>query len=94
VTDSWWSDVDDATLNVLAAAGGRLTLAELASRLGMSEDAARSIVSMLAEQGRVRIAAVELVCPRALARAPTRALPGRRRPQSTPVTGKARRATP
>ena len=29
--DSWWRDVDDATLNVLAAAGGKLTLAELAA---------------------------------------------------------------
>jgi len=66
--DSWWHDVDDATLNVLAAAGGKLTLAELAGRLGMSEDAVRSIVTMLAEQGCVRITAVELARPRGVAR--------------------------
>jgi DNA-binding Lrp family transcriptional regulator len=66
--DSWWRDVDDATLNVLAAAGGKLTLAELAGRLGMSEDAVRSIVTMLAEQGCVRITAVELARSRSVAR--------------------------
>jgi hypothetical protein len=55
-----WAEVDDAVLSVLAEDGGRLTLGQIAARVGMSEDAVRSIVSMLAEQGKVRIAAVEL----------------------------------
>jgi DNA-binding Lrp family transcriptional regulator len=90
VTDSWWSEVDDATLNVLAAAGGRLTLAELATRLGMSEDAVRSIVAMLAEGGRVRIAAVELVS-RPLGRAGARRASRRGADQSARASGKTRR---
>jgi DNA-binding Lrp family transcriptional regulator len=65
----WWDDVDEATLDALAAAGGRLTLSELAHGLGMSEEAVRSVVAMLAEQGRVRIAAVELGRPHGLRRA-------------------------
>jgi DNA-binding Lrp family transcriptional regulator len=69
VTESWWSDVDDAVLNELAAAGGRLTLAELASGLGMSEDGVRSIVAMLAERNSIRIVEVELARPRASPRA-------------------------
>src|SRR5436309_2410479 len=91
--DSWWRDIDDATLNVLAAAGGRLTLAELASRLGMSEDAVRSVVTMLAERGRVRIAEVELARPRALAGAAPRGAARRGAGQSA-VIGKTRRSTP
>ena len=91
--DSWWRDIDDATLNVLAAAGGRLTLAELASRLGMSEDAVRSVVTMLAERGRVRIAEVELTRPRALAGAAPRGAARRGAGQSA-VIGKTRRSTP
>jgi hypothetical protein len=39
----------------------RLTPAQIAEHVGMSEGAVQSLVSMLAEQGRVRIAAVELV---------------------------------
>jgi len=55
-----WAEVDDAVLAVLAESGGRLTLGEIAERIGMSEDSVRSVVSMLAEQGKVRIATVEL----------------------------------
>jgi hypothetical protein len=65
--DGWWSELDEAALGALAAAGGRLTLAELASCLAMSEDATRSVVAMLAERGHVRIATVELARPHALA---------------------------
>ncbi len=55
-----WAEVDDAVLTVLAEGGGRLTLGQIAAGVAMSEDAVRSIVSMLAEQGKVRIAVVEL----------------------------------
>jgi DNA-binding IclR family transcriptional regulator len=78
VTQSWWGDVDAAVLSALEAAGGRLTLAEIANRAGMSEDAVRSVIAMLAEQGLVRIAAVELTPSLGLARAPGRI--ERRRP--------------
>jgi hypothetical protein len=59
-----WAQIDDAVLDVLADGGGRLTLGDLAAKVGMSESAVRSIVSMLAEQGKVRIAVVELTCSR------------------------------
>jgi DNA-binding transcriptional regulator LsrR (DeoR family) len=38
-----------------------LTPAQIAEHVGMSEGAVQSVVSMLAERGKVRIAAVELV---------------------------------
>jgi hypothetical protein len=57
---SAWTEIDAAVLGVLTDSGGRLTLAEIAAKVGMSEDAVRSIVAMLAEQGRVRIVVVEL----------------------------------
>src|SRR5262249_15548732 len=44
----------------LAEGGGGRTPGQIAKRVGMSEDAVRSVVSMLAEQGKVRIAVVEL----------------------------------
>jgi hypothetical protein len=57
---SAWAEIDAAVLNTLVAGGGRLTLAEIAKRVGLSEGAVQSIVSMLAAQGKLRIAAVEL----------------------------------
>jgi hypothetical protein len=71
--DSWWTPIDEAVLGALAEAHGRLTLTAIAVRVGISEDAARSVVAMLAEQGKVRIAMVELVASRpSLAVAPPR----------------------
>jgi Winged helix-turn-helix DNA-binding len=58
---SAWSEIDTAILQVLATRGGRLTPAQIAEHVGMSEGAVQSVVSMLAERGKVRIAAVELV---------------------------------
>lgn len=84
MTQSWWSDVDAAVLSALEAAGGRLTPAEIAGRVGMSEDAVRSVIAMLAEQGVVRIAAVELTPSLGLARGPGRI--ERRRPIGKRVT--------
>ncbi|PYN69465.1 MAG: hypothetical protein DMD90_02915 [Candidatus Rokuibacteriota bacterium] len=55
-----WAEIDDAVLGALTEGGGRLTPGQIAKRVGMSEDAVRSVVSMLAEQGKVRIAVVEL----------------------------------
>ena len=62
IEGSAWAELDDAVLTVLAEDGGRMTLEQIAQKLGMSEGAVRSIISMLAEQGRIRIAAVELSC--------------------------------
>jgi hypothetical protein len=62
VEGSPWDEIDAAVLGALAAAGGRATLPELARRVGLSEGAVQSVVSMLAGQGKVRIAAVELPC--------------------------------
>jgi len=56
----WWGALDGAVLHTLAEARGPLTLAEIGGCIGISEDAVRSVVAMLAEQGKVRIAAVEL----------------------------------
>jgi predicted ArsR family transcriptional regulator len=70
--ESWWAALDAAVLTALAEARGRLTPREIADHVGISEDAARSVVSMLAERGQVRIAAVELPSRRLLAAVPLR----------------------
>ncbi len=79
---SAWTEIDDAVLGVLAECGGCLTPGQIATRVGMSEDAVRSVVSMLAEQGKVRIAVVELphVVPveESLMRPPLAPVPSRR----------------
>ena len=82
VEGSAWAEIDDAVLAALAAGGGRLTLDQIGERVGMSADAVRSVVSMLAEREKVRIAAVELP-PAALPAGPAR------RPLAT-VSGPAR----
>jgi DNA-binding Lrp family transcriptional regulator len=89
--EPWWSEIDDAVLGALAAARGRLTLVEIAVRVGISEDATRSVVAMLAEQGKVQIVAVELSSRPPLAVAPPRA---RTDPAPSAALGDLRRATP
>ena len=64
-----WAEIDAVVLTALASGGGRLTMGELAGNVGMSESAVRSIVSMLAEQGKLRIAVVELPPAKAVHRA-------------------------
>jgi hypothetical protein len=61
VEGSAWDEIDHAVIDCLAAGGGTLTIAQIAKQVGMSEGAVQSVVSMLAQQGTVRIAAVELV---------------------------------
>ena len=55
--DDWWNDVEDAVLRCL---DGRAPIApvEIATRLGVSEDTAISLVSMLAREGRLEICSV------------------------------------
>jgi Winged helix-turn-helix DNA-binding len=64
IEGSAWAEIDAAVLNTLIAGGGRMTIAQIAGRVGMSEGAVQSIVSMLAGQGKVRIAVVELPAQR------------------------------
>jgi len=56
--DDWW-DIDSEVLSALA--NGAKSPAELADSLGMSEQSMTSLLSMLAEQGRIRIRLVEIV---------------------------------
>ena len=58
--DEWWSEIDDAVFACLRETGAT-SPAEVGRRLGMSEQAAVSILGMLAQQGRVRISRVEAV---------------------------------
>jgi hypothetical protein len=76
VEGSAWDEIDAAVLETVAAAGGRLTVPEIAAKVGMSEGAVQSVVSMLAGQGKLGIAAVELPARRALTSIPRRAHPG------------------
>ncbi len=55
----WWTEIDDDVLGVLTAHSA-MTPAELGLKLGMSEAATISVVSMLAQEGKVRICLVEL----------------------------------
>jgi len=55
----FWSTLDSDVLRCLAERQGEMTPAEIGQRLGMSEHAARSILAMLAEAGKVRICSVE-----------------------------------
>jgi hypothetical protein len=56
--DDWWSEIDDQVRACLAR-HGTMTPAELASQVGMSEGAMISVLSLLAQEGKLRIARVE-----------------------------------
>jgi DNA-binding transcriptional regulator LsrR (DeoR family) len=58
--NEWWSEIDDAVVACLSEIDGT-SPDEIGRRLGMSEEAAVSILGMLAQQGRVRISRVEAV---------------------------------
>ena len=56
--DDWWADVEQDFLACLD--GDRVTsVATIARRLAISEEAAGSLVAILAREGKVRISAVE-----------------------------------
>lgn len=57
--DGWWSEIDDAVRECLER-NGSMTPAEIGRQLHLSESAVTSVVSMLAQEGRVRIERVEL----------------------------------
>jgi DNA-binding IclR family transcriptional regulator len=56
--DNWWSEIDGAVLACLREPEG-MSPHEIGRRLGMSEAAAVSILSMLVQEGRVRIVSAE-----------------------------------
>jgi predicted transcriptional regulator len=57
--EDWWDGLDADVLECLAARGP-MAPAELGRCLGISEGAAASALSMLAQAGKVRIRLVEL----------------------------------
>ena len=60
----FWGQLDGDMLRCLAGTRERLSPAEIGDRIGISEDAARSILTMLAEEGKVRICSVAYVTER------------------------------
>jgi DNA-binding CsgD family transcriptional regulator len=54
----FWSELDGDVLRCLSETRGGLSPAEIGDRIGISEDAAQSIVMMLAQEGKVRICSV------------------------------------
>ena len=54
----FWGQLDGDVLRCLAGTRERLSPAEIGAQIGVSEAAARSILTMLAEQGKVRICSV------------------------------------
>jgi Mn-dependent DtxR family transcriptional regulator len=57
--DGWWTEIDDQVRACLERHGA-LAPADIARLLGMSEGAVTSVLSMLAQEGKLRISRVEL----------------------------------
>ena len=57
--EDWWSTVDAETLRCLAE-HGPMAPDELGKRLGMSEEAATSLVAQLVREGKARVCLVAL----------------------------------
>ena len=57
--DGWWSEIDDQVRTCLERHGA-LAPADIARMLGLSEGAVASVLSLLAQEGKLRIARVEL----------------------------------
>ncbi len=51
----YWSELDGEVLRLLGERPGGLSFEEIGHKLGLSEDAVRSLVTMLAHDGRVRL---------------------------------------
>jgi DNA-binding Lrp family transcriptional regulator len=58
--DDWWAGVEQDFLACLEG-DGSTSIATIARRLAISEDAASSLVAILAREGKVRIRVVERV---------------------------------
>lgn len=57
--DGWWTEIDDQVQACLERHGA-LAPAEIARLLNLSEGAVASVLSLLAQEGKLRIARVEL----------------------------------
>jgi predicted ArsR family transcriptional regulator len=57
--DDWWAEIDDQLRSCLER-HGEMAPAEIARQLGLSEGAVTSLLSLLAQEGKLRIARVEL----------------------------------
>ena len=57
--DSWWYDID-RDVHVVLERHGSMTPTEIARMLRLSEGAVSSVLSMLAQEGKLRISRVEL----------------------------------
>jgi hypothetical protein len=57
--ENWWSEIDRDVRTVLERYGS-MTPTEIARLLRLSEGAVSSVLSMLAQEGKLRIARVEL----------------------------------
>jgi hypothetical protein len=57
--DGWWTEIDDQ-VRICLEREGAMAPAELGRQLGLSEGAVTSVLSLLAQEGKLRIARVEL----------------------------------
>jgi DNA-binding Lrp family transcriptional regulator len=57
--ETWWTDIDDAVLEHLRRSGPA-TPGELAAAIGASEGETVAFLAMLAREGKIRIARVEI----------------------------------
>jgi hypothetical protein len=57
--DGWWTEIDDQVRRCLEQQGA-MAPAQIARQLGLSEGAVTSVLSLLAQEGKLRIAWVEL----------------------------------
>ena len=57
--DGWWTEIDEQVRRCLEL-NGAMAPAEIARQLGLSEGAVASVLSLLAQEGKLRIARVEL----------------------------------
>jgi DNA-binding transcriptional regulator LsrR (DeoR family) len=58
--DGWWEQIDEQ-VRVSLERNGAMTPSEISRQLSMSESAVQSILSLLAQEGKVRITRVEPV---------------------------------
>ena len=57
--DGWWNEIDDQVQQCLERHGA-MAPADIAREVGLSEGAVTSVLSLLAQEGKLRIARVEL----------------------------------
>ena len=57
--DGWWNEIDDQVQTCLER-NGAMAPSEIARQLGLSEGAVASVLSLLAQEGKLHITRVEL----------------------------------